>query len=190
MGFLSQLSSWLGMKKREVQVLVLGLDNSGKSTILNQLKPPEAQTTEVVPTVGFNVEKFTTKTLTFSAFDMSGQGRYRNLWENYYREAHGLIFVVDSTDRLRMAVARDELWQLLDHKEVAARKMPLLLFANKMDEKGALSAVEVTQSLGIDLIRGRSWHIVASCAVTGEGLVEGTDWLSGKIKEYLESLRK
>lgn len=89
-----------------------------------------------------------------------------------------------------MAVARDELWQLLDHKEVAARKMPLLLFANKMDEKGALSAVEVTQSLGIDLIRGRSWHIVASCAVTGEGLVEGTDWLSGKIKEYLETMRK
>ncbi len=116
MGLLSKFSSWLGVKKREVCILVVGLDNSGKTTILNRLKPPEAQTTETVPTVGFNVEKFQTKNLGFMAFDMSGQGRYRNLWEHYYREANGVIFVVDSTDRLRMEVAKEELSQLLLHK--------------------------------------------------------------------------
>ena len=49
----------------------------------------------------------------FTAFDMSGQGRYRNLWEHYYRDCQGIIFVVDSSDRLRMVVAKDELDMLL-----------------------------------------------------------------------------
>jgi len=66
-------------------VLVVGLDNSGKTTVMNHFKPPEEKITEIVPTVGFNVEKFTVKNLSFTAFDMSGQGRYRNLWEHYYK---------------------------------------------------------------------------------------------------------
>lgn len=50
-------------------------------------------------------------------------GRYRNLWETYYKTAHGIVFVVDSTDKLRLAVSRDELWMLLDHKDLANRKV-------------------------------------------------------------------
>jgi len=46
---------------------------------------------------------------------MSGQGRYRSLWEHYYKETHAIIFVLDSADKLRMAVAKDELNQLLQH---------------------------------------------------------------------------
>ena len=49
---------------------------------------------------------------------MSGQGRYRNLWEHYYKETHAIIFVVDSADKLRMAVAKDELDQLLKHQSM------------------------------------------------------------------------
>mgnify|MGYP001791182277 FL=1 len=66
----------------------------GKTTIINHLKPPEAKTRDIVPTVGFAVESFATKTLKFNAFDMSGQGRYRNLWEHYYKDCHGIIFVI------------------------------------------------------------------------------------------------
>lgn len=50
-------------------------------------------------------------------------GKYRSLWENYYKLVDGIVFVVDSSDRLRVAVARDELWLLLDHKEMAQRKV-------------------------------------------------------------------
>ena len=49
--------------------------------------------------------------------------KYRSVWETYYGAAHGLIFVVDSSDRLRMAVARDELWMLFDHKDVGQRQV-------------------------------------------------------------------
>lgn len=148
MGIFSHLSSWLGLSKKEAQVLVVGLDNSGKSTILNHLKPPESKSTDVVPTVGFNVERFKSKTLTLTAFDMSGQGRYRNLWENYYKECHGVIFVVDSADRMRIVVAKEELDELLKNKDLAGRRVPILFFANKMDDRQAMSAVEVSKSLG------------------------------------------
>lgn len=42
------------------------------------------------------------RALKFTVFDMSGAGRYRTLWEQYYREAESVIFVIDSADRLRM----------------------------------------------------------------------------------------
>ena len=58
MGLLDKLTNILGIRKKECNVLVVGLDNSGKSTVLNHFKPEEAKTTEIVPTVGFNVEKF------------------------------------------------------------------------------------------------------------------------------------
>ena len=80
----------------------------------------------------------------FTAFDMSGQGRYRNLWEHYYKECQGIVFVVDSSDKLRMVVAKDELDMLLQHPDIRARKLPILFFANKMDCKDALSSVKVS----------------------------------------------
>lgn len=40
--------------------------------------------------------------LTFTVFDMSGAGRYRTLWEQYYAEAEAIIFVIDSADKLRL----------------------------------------------------------------------------------------
>lgn len=58
MGLFGKLANFLGIKKREVHVLVIGLNNSGKSTVVNHFKHEEDRVTEIVPTVGFNVEKF------------------------------------------------------------------------------------------------------------------------------------
>lgn len=121
--FFGRFLTILGFKRREANVLVVGLDNSGKSTILNYLKRKEEQVEEIVPTVGYTVERLSgierNKTgITLTAFDMSGQGRYRNLWEHYYDNVEGIIFVVDSTDSLRLVVARDELEMLLKHQNI------------------------------------------------------------------------
>jgi hypothetical protein len=51
-----------------------------------------------------------------AVFSVSGQGRYRNLWEHYYAEAEGIIFVIDSAEAVRMCVVKDELDTLLAHK--------------------------------------------------------------------------
>ena len=187
MGFFNKLAQWLGMKKKNANVIVIGLDNSGKSTIVNKLKPEESKRHDIVPTIGFNVEKFVTKALSFTAFDMSGQGRYRNLWEHYYRECHGIIFVLDSGDKLRMSVAKDELNMLLSHVDIVNKRIPILFFANKMDLRDALSSVKCSSMLELERIRDKPWHICASNAHTGEGLEEGVNWLTEQLKVVLES---
>ncbi len=73
MGLFKRLSEALGIKKVSVRILVVGLDNSGKTTLVNHLKPRKGQSTEVAPTVGFQVEEFTKCNLSFTVFDMSGQ---------------------------------------------------------------------------------------------------------------------
>jgi ADP-ribosylation factor-like protein 6 len=73
MGLFQIFSTLLSGPNRQADILVLGLDNSGKTTILNQLKPPDAQSSSITPTVGYSVEKFTAANINFSAFDMSGQ---------------------------------------------------------------------------------------------------------------------
>ncbi|KAF7689415.1 hypothetical protein HF521_012768 [Silurus meridionalis] len=182
MGLFDKLAGWLGLKKKEVNVLCLGLDNSGKTTIINQLKPSNAQAQDIVPTIGFSIEKFKTSSLSFTVFDMSGQGRYRNLWEHYYKEGQAIIFVIDSSDKLRMVVAKEELDTLLNHPDVKHRRIPILFFANKMDLRDALSSVKVSQLLCLENIKDKPWHICASNAVQGEGLQEGVDWLQDQIR--------
>ncbi|XP_041663712.1 ADP-ribosylation factor-like protein 6 [Cheilinus undulatus] len=199
MGLLDKLSGWLSLRKKEVNVLCLGLDNSGKTTIINQLKPannmnhlgpfsPEwkhvSQTPaqDIVPTIGFNIEKFKSSSLSFTVFDMSGQGRYRNLWEHYYKESHAIIFVIDSGDKFRMVVAKEELDNLLNHQDICCKKIPVLFFANKMDLRDAMSSVKVTQMLCLENIKDKPWHICPSNAIKGEGLQEGLDWLQDHIK--------
>jgi ADP-ribosylation factor-like protein 6 len=59
MGLLDRLVGLFGLRKKEVNVLVVGLDNSGKSTLLNHFKGDEARSPNTVPTIGFSVEKFT-----------------------------------------------------------------------------------------------------------------------------------
>ena len=63
---------------------------------------------------------------------MSGQGRYRSLWEHYYTDVQAIIYVLDSTDRLRICVAKEELSQLLSHEEIRKIRVPVLFFANKV----------------------------------------------------------
>lgn len=58
MGLLQKLALFLGIRKKEVNVLVIGLNNSGKSTVINQFKNEEDRVAEIVPTVGFSVERF------------------------------------------------------------------------------------------------------------------------------------
>lgn len=188
MGFLDSFARWLGIKKAEANVLVVGLDNSGKTTILNQLKNEDYRSTDIVPTIGFNVEKFQTKALTITAFDMSGQGRYRTLWEQYYRDCQGIIFVVDSSDKIRMVVARDELESLLKHPDIVHKRVPVLFFANKMDLRDAMTSVKVSSLMGLETLDGmkdKPWHICASNGITGEGLHEGVEWLTEQLKSSL-----
>ncbi|KAI1299362.1 ADP-ribosylation factor-like protein 6 [Halotydeus destructor] len=182
MSLLGKLLNLFRMRKKEANVLVVGLDNSGKTTVMNFFKPAEDKITEIVPTVGFNVERFQVKNLTFTAFDMSGQGRYRNLWEHYYKGTEGIIFVIDSSDSLRLVVAKDELDMMLKHPDLSSKSsLPILFYANKTDLKDASSPVKISKLLELHKLQTNPWHIQPSNALNGEGLEEGIEWLTSQL---------
>ena len=105
----------MGNTNKKSNIIIVGLDNSGKTTLINYLKPKNRQQTEVAATVGYKVENFSRQGLDFTVFDMSGQGKYRYLWENHYSSVDAIIFTVDASDELRFGVARNELEMILEH---------------------------------------------------------------------------
>eukprot|EP00933_Yihiella_yeosuensis_P038689 TRINITY_DN32617_c0_g1_i1.p1 TRINITY_DN32617_c0_g1~~TRINITY_DN32617_c0_g1_i1.p1 ORF type:complete len:185 (+),score=49.37 TRINITY_DN32617_c0_g1_i1:71-625(+) len=180
MGLFKRLFGGFGVKKK-VRIVVVGLDNSGKTTVLNALKPKKASL-ETVPTVGFSTEEFQKHGVNFCAFDMSGQSRYRNLWEHYYGDVEGIIVVIDATDKLRFAVVKDELETMLQDPRIAEKKIPILFLNNKMDQPTAAPPTETIQALDLEAIVDRPWHLAACDALKGEGVEEATKWLAEAMK--------
>ncbi|CAL9764958.1 unnamed protein product, partial [Musa acuminata subsp. burmannicoides] len=170
--------------KKEMRILMVGLDAAGKTTILYKLKLGEIVTT--IPTIGFNVETVEYKNISFTVWDVGGQDKIRPLWRHYFQNTQGLIFVVDSNDRDRVVEARDELHRMLNEDEL--RDAVLLVFANKQDLPNAMNAAEITDKLGLHSLRLRHWYIQSACATSGEGLYEGLDWLSSNIASKVSSL--
>eukprot|EP00929_Paragymnodinium_shiwhaense_P084286 TRINITY_DN4504_c0_g1_i1.p1 TRINITY_DN4504_c0_g1~~TRINITY_DN4504_c0_g1_i1.p1 ORF type:complete len:183 (-),score=39.43 TRINITY_DN4504_c0_g1_i1:323-871(-) len=164
------------------RILMVGLDAAGKTTVLYKLKLGEVVTT--IPTIGFNVETVQYKNLEFQVWDIGGQEKLRNLWRYYYQGTHAVIYVVDSSDRDRIQLAREELQRLLGDDEL--RDSALLVFANKQDLPHSMSSADVADKLGLHDLRNRKWFVQAAQATTGDGLYEGLDWLS----TTLASLRR
>ena len=77
---------------------------------------PQAQSDHLEPTVGYSVEKFTKGKVNFTVFDMGGAKNFRTLWAYYYQSVQGVIFVIDTSDKIRMVCVKDELKLLLQHK--------------------------------------------------------------------------
>merc|ERR1712233_188458 len=164
--------------KKEMRILMVGLDAAGKTTILYKLKLGEIVTT--IPTIGFNVETVEYKNIQFTVWDVGGQDKIRPLWRHYFQNTQGIIFVVDSNDRDRVVEAREELQRMLNEDEL--RDALLLVFANKQDLPNAMNAAEITDKLGLHSLRQRQWFIQATCATSGDGLYEGLEWLSTNLK--------
>uniref|UniRef100_A0A8C4KSD3 ARF GTPase 4 n=1 Tax=Equus asinus TaxID=9793 RepID=A0A8C4KSD3_EQUAS len=157
----------------------VGLDAAGKTTILYKLKLGEIVTT--IPTIGFNVETVEYKNICFTVWDVGGQDKIRPLWRHYFQNTQGLIFVVDSNDRERIQEGAEELQKMLQEDEL--RDAVLLLFANKQDLPNAMAISEMTDKLGLQSLRNRTWYVQATCATQGTGLYEGLDWLSNELSK-------
>ncbi|KAI2649685.1 ADP-ribosylation factor 3 [Labeo rohita] len=163
------LKSLIG--KKEMRILMVGLDAAGKTTILYKLKLGEIVTT--IPTIGFNVETVEYKNISFTVWDVGGQDKIRPLWRHYFQNTQ----------------AREELMRMLAEDEL--RDAVLLVFANKQarasscfcyDLPNAMNAAEITDKLGLHSLRHRNWYIQATCATSGDGLYEGLDWLANQLK--------
>ena len=170
-------------KEREVRLLMLGLDNAGKTTVVKKFNGEDID--EISPTLGFNIKTLEYRGYKLNIWDIGGQTSLRSYWRNYFEQTDGLIWVVDSADRARLQDCRAELQVLLQQERLAGAS--LLVFANKQDIEGALTAEQIREELGLDALTAtkRHWRIEACSAFTGAGLPAGVDWIVGDISSRI-----
>mmetsp|Transcript_7240 Transcript_7240/g.7480 ORF Transcript_7240/g.7480 Transcript_7240/m.7480 type:complete len:181 (+) Transcript_7240:16-558(+) len=166
------------IRSKDVRLLILGLDNAGKTTVLYQMQLGEVKST--VPTVGFNVEYLKYENLNFQVWDIGGQSEIRPYWRCYYENTNAIVFAIDSSDKDRIEVVRNELYLLLEEEEL--KRVPLAILANKQDIKGCLSDIEITEQLQLQNIKDRQWQIFKTCAKEGTGLDDAFKWITNLIR--------
>ncbi|CAD6199648.1 unnamed protein product [Caenorhabditis auriculariae] len=164
---------------REMRILILGLDGAGKTTILYRLQVGEIVTT--IPTIGFNVEQVEYKNLKFQVWDLGGQTSIRPYWRCYYANTDAIIYVVDSADRDRVGISKQELVSMLQEDELQGAVLAVL--ANKQDIPGCLTETEVYKALGLEALRNRTIQIFKTSASKGEGLDAAMDWLANQLQQ-------
>ncbi|XP_037884488.1 ADP-ribosylation factor-like protein 3 isoform X4 [Glossina fuscipes] len=163
----------------EARILLLGLDNAGKTTILKQLANEEITT--VTPTAGFNIKSVAADGFKLNVWDIGGQWKIRPYWKNYFANTDVLIYVIDCTDRERLAESGNELFEMLMDNRL--KQVPLLIFANKQDLPNAMSSSEVAEAIGLVRLEDRTWQIKSCSALEGTGIKEGMDWICKNMKK-------
>ncbi|ETE73952.1 ADP-ribosylation factor-like protein 5B, partial [Ophiophagus hannah] len=131
------------------------------------------------PTIGSNVEEIIKHKTHFLMWDIGGQENLRSTWNTYYSNTEFVILVIDSTDRERLTVTKEELYKMLAHEDL--RNAAVLIFANKQDIKNSMSTSEISKFLTLSSIRDHPWHIQGCCALTGEGLPAGLEWMISQV---------
>ncbi|XP_057657231.1 ADP-ribosylation factor-like protein 3 isoform X1 [Diorhabda carinulata] len=178
-GLLAILRKLRTAPEKELRLLLLGLDNAGKTTILKTLASEDIS--NITPTAGFNIKSVNTDGFKLNVWDIGGQRKIRPYWKNYFENTDALIYVVDSADKLRLEETGIELYELLSDDKL--QDVPLLVYANKQDLPESLTAAEIARTLGLPTIKDRSWQIQACTAIQGIGVRDGMEWVCKNIKK-------
>mmetsp|Transcript_45343 Transcript_45343/g.117369 ORF Transcript_45343/g.117369 Transcript_45343/m.117369 type:complete len:112 (+) Transcript_45343:190-525(+) len=103
------------------------------------------------------------------------------MWDRYYSECDGVVFVVDSAESSRFDEAKKEIQQAAGHTQL--HEVPLLVLANKQDLTEALPA-ETVEGAVIDMgvKSGRKFLVQGVSALKGTGVKMGLEWLVQQIR--------
>ncbi|CAL6007937.1 ADP-ribosylation_factor 1 [Hexamita inflata] len=174
-------------KFQDVRALLLGLDNSGKTSLLYQWRLNELVTT--IPTIGFNVESIRRRKLSVHIWDVGGQQKIIKLWKHHLLYINVILFVIDSTERdfNRIQEAKSELIQLLTHEDLIT--VPFMILFNKSD-LDSLTDEEIFDDynfiIGETEIKTNSVHkvkILRTSALHSENVTEILNWIEFVTKK-------
>ncbi|CAM9466333.1 unnamed protein product [Bubo scandiacus] len=163
------------------QVLVLGLDGAGKSSVLHYICSQTARE-NIAPTRSFNSAQLYVEGLEMDLLEVGGSQNLRAYWPHYLSQAHVLVFVVDSVDRSRLLTARQELHTLL----AAEPRLPLVVLANKQDKSDALSTAELREELALHTLSEQRELFLLPTSATWASLSTATSVL--RVKTLLVTL--
>lgn len=174
-------------RKEQYSILILGLDNAGKTTFLETLKQQYSlhskDLDKITPTVGQNVAQINvSKNCVLKLWDVGGQEALRSMWSEYYLQCHGIIFVVDSTDRSRIDECSDTLRSVVMDEEVEG--VPVLMLANKQDRPDSLEVQDIKQIFNkiAEHLGARDSRVLPISALTGEGVRDTAEWLLVRLQ--------
>lgn len=179
-------------QKDEYCILILGLDNAGKSTLLEQIKRMYGKNYSGLPfekittTVGLNIGKINMSHVKLIFWDLGGQQELQTLWDKYYEECHGVIFVIDSTDETRMEESHQAFNKVVQDPQLQG--IPLLILVNKQDLEGSQGVEAIKNFFNDDSSSNGQldYFIQPTSALSGDGLGIGIEWLVQSVKRNLE----
>ncbi|CAH1406892.1 unnamed protein product [Nezara viridula] len=173
---------------RRIVLLLVGLDNAGKTTAAKGLAGEFVQ--DAIPTVGFSAINLKHRGYTVTIYDLGGGCQIRALWNSYFCDVHGVIFVVDASDISRVEECKQELENLLRNDKLAGK--PVLVLANKQDLPGALDEIDIVEALRLEPLvnEQKCLTLVEVCSAKlpnsrrkkiDPRLLNGYRWLLGQI---------
>lgn len=172
-----ELFSLLPQSSSAAHVIIIGLHNAGKETIMHAMRFKER--VEKIPVVGMPIVTVKSGGMVhITAWDVGGPGKIRCMWEHYFSVAKGIVFVVDSGDKDALPEAKEELHTILNNKKLTG--VPLMIMANKQDLQETMLIPEMSQFLGLCDLK-RMWDIIGTCGLSGDGLYEAIKGLVDMI---------
>ncbi|XP_059202944.1 ADP-ribosylation factor-like protein 9 [Centropristis striata] len=145
------------------QVLVLGLDGSGKTSLLHCLATGSLEQ-DMEPTQGFNAVSINREDLHIEFLEIGGKEELRQYWQKYMSRALLLVFVVDSSSPQLFPVAKKHLHELL----ASDPRLPLMVLANKQDVPGACSITDLHDALSLSEVGDRRLFLIGTHMKRGE----------------------
>jgi GTP-binding protein SAR1 len=176
---LKSLWTALGFEGKEGTLLLLGLDNAGKTTLLHRLRTGDIR--NFPPTDRpHHTEKFACQGISFQAWDLGGHEAVRHLWEDYVCECSAILFLLDSSDMERLEEAAFELDALIGEKLVEG--VPIAVLCNKCDLENALPTKDICERINYDELQKMQGQdkmaIFRISVLRGEGYQAAFRWVA------------
>ncbi|GAB1601378.1 ADP-ribosylation factor 5-like [Argonauta hians] len=169
------------------KVLMVGPTKAGKTHLLYSWLLGQQAVVSTHPTLEFNVEKIITRDgRIFLVWDISGCERFRPKRRHFLEGTQAIVFVIDSAKPLQLKLAKLDLWEILQENEL--KSCPLLVIANKQDNKESLPVENVSAEMGLSNIQDRIWSIIAISALETEGVDKALRELCRLLDEHRASM--
>lgn len=171
----------LGFQGKTGTLVVLGLDNAGKTTLLHRLRTGDVQSFPPTDRPHLATETFVYQNISFAAWDLGGHEAVRHLWEDYVCESSAVLFVIDAADSTRLEEAGFELDALIGEKIV--QDLPVAVLLNKCDLEDALSSAEICNRIHYDELQriqgDDKLRMFRISVLRGEGYQAAFRWVAG-----------